>query len=495
MVKKKINITAEKTAVKNDPPAPIVKKPWWRRFWLTGILLAVSLFVFAYSVIGRIDLINKGVTGSSLFSQLGHIITRSADPIDGEAQDRINFLLLGIGGAGHDGALLTDTIIVASLKPSTGQVAMISIPRDLIVEFPTYYNRKINNAIVFGQQLDYPGGGDQLSVAMVEQVTGLDINYYGRIDFSGFEQIVDQLAGVAVTVDNSFIDYQYPTNNYGYQTVSFTAGEQTLSGDRALKFVRSRHGNNGEGSDFARSRRQQKVLAAIQDKAFSLGTLTNPVKMQNILNTVSSNVKTNMEFHEMLRFSSLLKEADTNNIITVVLENGQDGLLTTTSGIDGAYILEPKAGDFSEIQKLSQNVFQAEQSDTTIPEKATIAIHNGTLYGGLARTTAEKIGSNNIKVVEVANALTRDNSDTVIYDLTGGEKPQTLSRLKSLVSYAHVSSNLPFFLDSQYDLTYENINASVYPVLGISTSEVVDFLIILGTDAIANTNTNNPSSV
>jgi len=80
------------------------------------------------------------------------------------------------------------------------------------------------------------------------------------------------------------VDYTYPTLDYGYQTVRFTEGDQTMDGDTALKYVRSRHGTNGEGSDFARSKRQQKVILAVKEKLSGFGTLANPSKVNAVLN-------------------------------------------------------------------------------------------------------------------------------------------------------------------------------------------------------------------
>jgi len=94
----------------------------------------------------------------------------------------------------------------------------------------------------------------------VEELVGEEIQYYAMIDLKGFVNLIDSLDGTYINVENSFTDYMYPAdNNVGYQTVTFTAGPQTMDGDIALKYARSRHSmDNGEGSDFARARRQQK---------------------------------------------------------------------------------------------------------------------------------------------------------------------------------------------------------------------------------------------
>lgn len=461
-------------------------RPWWRRFWLLAPLFVLSLGIAAYSMVAQIGQINQSTTGTSFISQLGHLIASQDKPLAGEASDRINFLLMGIGGAGHDGPLLTDTIIVASLKPSTNQVAMISIPRDLLVKFPNDTYRKINNAVYLGGLLNYTGGGEQLLADIITDVTGLQIDYFARIDFAGFAEAIDELGGINVTVDTAFADYEYPTDNYGYQTISFLAGPQMMDGDTALKFVRSRHGNNGEGSDFARSARQQKVLAALRDKALSLGTLTNPVKLQRIISALSSHIKTNAELWELARLSEILKDADTEHIKTAVLDNSPEGLLKHTTGIDGAYLLEPVSGTYNEIHALARDIFSAPSTEI---ESATVAIHNGTAYTGLARTTANKITSKKLYVVEVANAPTKDSDQTIIYDLTGGQKPAALAYLKRTLGTNRVASNLPFFLDEYNELSYNNINAAQNPVLGITTSEAVDFLVVLGADAALTSST------
>lgn len=483
MATPKINLKEAKAKhgqpVLDRPPTP--SRPWWRRFWLSGPLLFVSVGIFAYSITAQLGQINQSATGTSFFVQLGHLLTTPDRAIAGEADDRINVLLLGIGGEGHQGALLTDTIIVASVKPSTGQVAMLSIPRDLVVTFPNQTYRKINNAVYLGDILNYPGGGEQLSADIVTDVTGLDIHYYGQIDFNGFKQVIDLVGGVTVVIERSFTDYQYPTLNFGYQTVSFAAGRQTLTGDQALKFVRSRHGNNGEGSDFARSARQQKVLSAIKDKALSVGTLTNPVKLQKVVATLSAHVKTNAELWELARLSNIVKEANTSNIRTVVLDNSPEGLLITTTGQDGAYLLEPRSGDYREIRQLARGIFD---QPTDQAETATVAIHNGTSIGGLARQAAQRLQTASLLIVEIGNAFSRDADQTVIYDLTGGQKPVTLAYLKQKLGANRVASNLPFFLDNYYDLTYETISRAESPVLGLTTAEPVDFLIVIGRDAI-----------
>ena len=248
-------------------------------------VLSVSALVLVVLVTGgwlayrAISLINtKKLDGSKLsfFQQLTHIVTSTDQQLQGESDDRVNILLLGYGGAGHDGPYLTDTMMLVSFQPSTKKVALISIPRDLYVNIPGYGYRKINEIMSDGRDQKYPGGGEAMTVKVVSDLLNTPIQYYASIDFNGFKQVIDQVDGVTVTVDRTFYDAMYPDSGIGYDPVSFKAGTQTMNGTTALKFARSRHGNNGEGTDFARAARQQKIILALKDKLLSFGTLSNP---------------------------------------------------------------------------------------------------------------------------------------------------------------------------------------------------------------------------
>jgi LCP family protein required for cell wall assembly len=199
-------------------------------------------------------------------------------------------------------------------------------------------------------------------------VLGIPVHYYAVVNFSLFKDAIDTLGGIDVNVDRDFIDYQYPVEgkedaplNERYQTVEFKAGPQTMDGETALKYVRSRKGNNGEGTDFARSERQQKVIEAIKKKALSTQTLINPVKLKQLYDLYSKEVDTNVSLNDVQSFYLLSQQVDFDKIISVVLDDrsaaDEGGLLY--SPVDdklygGAYVLIPKAGDFSQIHAYVQ---------------------------------------------------------------------------------------------------------------------------------------------
>jgi polyisoprenyl-teichoic acid--peptidoglycan teichoic acid transferase len=188
---------------------------------------------------------------------------------------RTNILILGIGGGTHEGFDLTDTIMVLSLNSAKKSVALMSIPRDI---WSDTLKDKVNTAYHYGE-LKQKGGGLLLSKVIVEDVTGMPIHYAVVVDFSGFTKVIDAVGGITVNVPEAFTDTQYPkpgmeqaacpgdpTNACVYETVHFDAGLQHMDGARALIYARSRHAEGDQGSDFARSRRQQVIMVALKDR-------------------------------------------------------------------------------------------------------------------------------------------------------------------------------------------------------------------------------------
>ncbi len=376
-------------------------------------------------------------------------------------EDRINVLLLGIGGENHDGAQLTDTIMIASIRPSTNQVALFSLPRDLLVNIEGYGWRKINNANAFGE-MNQPGSGGELASKTIASTFDIPVHYYLRVDFKAFSDLIDILGGVTVTVDKSFTDYTYPTSDKKIQTISFEAGKQTMDGQRALMFVRSRHsGQNNEGSDFARSHRQQKVLMAVKQKMFSSALFFRPQKIADILDSLKRNVSTNLQNWQILTLGNIVRKTHQDDIISTVIDDGEGGYLVSGTGPDGAYILQPRSGSFDEIQQKIKNIFDEfpQNEDVTIGDQASVAIKNGTLLEGLATRTASLIKGYSFSIHSIANADARDYQQTIIFDLTGGKKKKQLEFLKNKLH-----------AQSVYDPYSQEL----------SNTEQADFLVIIG---------------
>jgi polyisoprenyl-teichoic acid--peptidoglycan teichoic acid transferase len=283
---------------------------------------------------------------------------------------RTNVLILGSDQRSEESVLskstLTDTVLVASIGRIDSDVVLISLPRDLWVNWTDSQGNDRYSKLNAVYPAQY-GGSEQLSQT-IEDVLGMPVHYYTLVTFDMFKEVIDLLGGVDVTVDNSFTDYFYPVEgkenapqSERYETVQFIAGTQTMGGDIALKFVRSRKGDNGEGTDFARSKRQQKVIGAIKEKAFSIQTLVNPAKLKSLYETYKNNVDTNIDFSTIQSFYLLSQEIDYEKIISVVLDDRsqavEGGLLYApedTSLYGGAYVLLPQTGDYDQIHAYVQ---------------------------------------------------------------------------------------------------------------------------------------------
>jgi len=279
--------------------------------------------------------------------------------------DRLNILLLGLRGEDDpNGGALTDSIMIFSFKKSTGQTALISIPRDLYVEIPGMNGKKekINFAYAHGYDKNGVAGGLYLSKIAVSRVSGLFINQAIVVNHEAFREIVDILGGIDVYLEAPFQEKSQFAKEI---LIDLPAGKNHLDGATALYFVRSRFST----SDFDRARRQQKVLLAIKDKALSLGFLTNPGKIFQVLESLGRNVKTDISFSDISSFITIAQKIDTNKVIHKVFDTTPDGLLYATHSENGAYILLPVKGDFSQIQQACQRIFDLAKETPSITKQ------------------------------------------------------------------------------------------------------------------------------
>ncbi len=202
-------------------------------------------------------------------------------------------LLVGVDSRKGDDISNTDTIMVASYNYETNNIQLISIPRDFHVEVDKQARlfQRINSVYAREERKQKNGGGFEGLKRSITEVTGLEIQYHALVDFKAFEEIIDSLGGVNVNVENSFTDYRYPSG-VKYKTVSFQAGPQVMDGKTALEYARSRHSmQNNEGSDYARARRQQKVIIAIQNKISQSDALNDPKILIDMLSSIVNNIK------------------------------------------------------------------------------------------------------------------------------------------------------------------------------------------------------------
>lgn len=335
----------------------------------------ITLFIFALIFILKITPFLWGV-----------FVDKNIDVKKTKTGD-INILLMGIGGGKHEGPELTDTMILASLHPKENRIDLISIPRDLYVK---EIEKKINQAYALGQK--QKGKGILVARSAVDYITGVRADYVVVIDFSGFIRFVDLLGGIDIDVENTLDDYAYPLGGKEEELcnvteegiASFSAqiatgsateydifpcrfshlhvekGRRHMDGELALKFVRSRHALGSEGSDFARSKRQQSVIDAVRNKALSLGTLTNPVRVVGIVGILRGNIFTDIpesQYDDFIKLSNKMQDAKIRSYIIDQGDKIKDrmGLLVNPplDKYNGQWVLVPRIGDsdFSEVME------------------------------------------------------------------------------------------------------------------------------------------------
>jgi len=340
---------------------------------ILGLLLALAIFL---TTLSGSSVVNFIITGTSLNSDDG----------------RVNVLLLGMAGGSYDGATLTDTILVASYNLKTHKLHIISIPRDLWL--PSLRS-KANAVYQLGLTQK---NGLNFAKTVMGNVLGLPIHYGLRVDFNGFMEIVDVLGGIGVEVERTFDDYLYPIKgrendlcgyieeerefseeeakqlniepgqrkvfispegniatdsaeeNKGakyftcrYEQIHFAKGPNHMDGEIALKYVRSRHGTYEEGSDFARSARQEKVIQAIRKKILSLETLTDPQKVKELMKTLGRSIDTDISIYSVAEFYKLSN--DLEKTYSIVLDNSKkEGL----PGSRKSLLIQPPLADYGD---------------------------------------------------------------------------------------------------------------------------------------------------
>ena len=430
------DVTNQSEKKPKDQDFIVTKRPSQKKSWSKTIIKLIFWGLFLYFAIIGVKALsaytNISVKNEGLKSPFLKLPKITSEVLAGEGDGRINILLIGIGGEKHTkGGNLADTIIIASIDPNNKKVAILSIPRDLQITLPKPLlgYEKINAVHALGEQESkkISGGGPQLLKKTVSIILDLPIHYFIRIDFEGLKKIVDTLGGITVAVEKPISDPLYPAPNLiDYEPFKINAGEQKLNGSTALKYVRSRQTT----SDFDRAKRQQQVLMAIKDKSLTIGVLSNPKKVFELISALGKHIKTDLQAIEMERLLSLLKDIDSTSIINKVLDNDSDGPLMSTN--NGGYYLVPKTGNFKEVQAIAHSIF----TDPYISqENASIAIQNGSNKTGKGNEVADMLKRYNYKIDSIVTSPL-NSATTYIYDMTKGNKKITVGLLKKRLNAA-----------------------------------------------------------
>ena len=330
----------------------------------------------------------------------------------------INFLLIG-HDQGSPTSFRTDTLVAVILWPQSGQVSMISIPRDLWVYIPTVGMQRINTAYEYGIG-NYPGGGAALLRDTIAYNLGIHIDHMAMVDFSGFSRIVDTLGGIDVPVacpytDWRLIDPSYDPNdpnNWAEYTVQ--PGMIHMDGDLALWYARSREAS----SDFDRGRRQQEVLRAIFAQALKTNTLSH---IPQLYSDFSSTITTDLGLADILKLALYAPKLTNADIRGYYIRPPYVSAWVTPGGADVLLPNQPS---------LQQFLIQSTTFSTTSTQRDSISIQveNGTPFNGWAALAANRLNYAGYQTA-IANADRQNYSNSVLIDMTKSQDPNARNAL------------------------------------------------------------------
>jgi len=382
---------------------------------LTAVLCAVILFAGTVKALVSLKILSL------------HSITGIAGtPLPKDEYGHTNILLLGQGDESHEGADLTDTMMIASIDPKTRSVALLSIPRDLYLTNPgdkmvpgrineQYWNYR--RKLEYGpDKMERPAASQIAMRELADQVGRLfkvQIHHVIKVDFIGFVQAVDAIGGIEVDIPNGLVDTEYPGPNYTYQTFAISAGLQTLDGETALKYARSRHST----SDFDRSRRQQLIIRAVGDKIKSQGILSQPNQLVSLMNIMKDHVETSMTFRELLTLAGMGQDLDRNNLFSMNIRDGDGpgGFLYSPPRdlFGGAAVLLPlsSTGNGEGWQKIQMLVQLLLNLRTPYLHPATINVLNAGAPSGSSRALGSELVRYGFAVDKMENTAADEKKD------------------------------------------------------------------------------------
>ncbi|GAC1392611.1 MAG: hypothetical protein NVSMB46_08920 [Candidatus Saccharimonadales bacterium] len=432
--------------------------------------LAIVLLIFVVVIGGWLGykIIRNGLkifNGSNLLGLL------SSTKLRGEDKGRVNILLAGTSedDPHHDGADLTDSIMLISVDTNSHKAFLLSIPRDLWVKLPGYNHQKINAANHYGNvdkfnEDGYAQGGIGLLEKVISEDFRIPIHYYAKVDYTAFRDSVNAVGGIDVTINsvnkNGLYDPNIGPQDHG--PLRLRNGTQHLDGQTALNLARARgdspYSYGFPASDFDRTMHQRQMMVALKDKALSSGVLSNPDKLSNLLDAIGNHVKTDLKPSEVRRLYDIGKQIGSSSIQSVSMGD----LLTNYQAADGELALRPIDGldDFTSIQNYLNRLIM---NDPTISEKPTVIVLNGSNAYGVAKKEAAILTSRGFNVIDSGNA-SHIYANSLFVDKTNGGKPGSKSLLQKVLS-ANVTITGEALTESQ--------------------GTKADFVVIVGSSAVA----------
>ncbi len=416
-------------------------------FSIAALLIAYITFVAVRDLIARWQLTNlPGITLRDLTPTPGPggatpvpnssapqepALGPTPPPWDGSS--RVTMLIMGLDYRDWtvgEGPPRTDTMILFTIDPIHLKAGMLSIPRDLWVNIPGSGYGRINTAYQLGEAYQLPGGGPALASETVEELLGVQVDYYAQVDFGAFVRFIDEIGGVTVEfTETTKLDPQGTGN-----TKRFKPGRYTLPGDLALAYVRMR---KTEGGDFDRSQRQQAVIMSIRDRILKYDMLPTLIaKAPTLYDELSSGIHTNLSLDEAIRLAWLASQIPAEDIKQGAIGTQQINFAKSPDGTQD--VLKPIT---QKIRELRDEVFGSANpaqplaislgtAELVKQENARVRVLNGSSVAGLGARTTDYLKSQGVNVTETGNADQYTATSEITF-YTG--KPYTLKYLVDLM--------------------------------------------------------------
>lgn len=412
-------------------------------------MLAILIAVSGWWAYGLLNNVNK-VFHSNVIAD-AHALITPTDPLNGEAQGRVNVLLAGDsddrtdGGGGGD---LTDSVMVVSIDTVHHTGFMLTIPRDTWVQLPPNggplagTDQKINaaNTLTNFSAPGFPNGGMGALEYVITKDFGIPIDYYSLINYQAFEDAVNAVGGITINIQSSdprgIYDASPMSPGSDQPLIKLPNGPVTLDGVTALNLARARgdaYGSYGLAQgDFDRTEHQRQMLVALEQKAMTAGVISNPIRVSQLFDTLGQNVQTDLTISNALRFAQLAKGISATSLQSLALsDSGSNPLLTPYRTPSGEDALAPKAGidNYTQIQ---QYYAQLTSSSPVVQEAPTVVVLNGSGNASLGKQEASALQAKGFTVVSTENAESNYASSMVV-DLTNGQKPASRQVLQQLL--------------------------------------------------------------
>ncbi len=392
------------------------------------------------------------------FSKITQVLSPEV-AIKGQDRGRTNFLILGLDATPGGG--LTDTIMIASYYHKEKKVITVNVPRDFLVQYKTldpYSNQLVDSSVKINEVYRAAtqrglNGGREISNFIAKEFN-IPIDYWITANFDAVEKTVEAIGGIDVSVDNSFTDCEYPNRDYSglLPCQKFTKGAEKMNSTRALIYARSRHGNNGEGSDFARARRQSIVIQSIIQKIKGQNMLASIASLNSLFGILGNNVKTSMTLNELKSVVSILRGVDLKSNYNKVIWAVGNGFFCDQTTQDFGYHIfycDGAIGGSSAIISTGRNAARLEVKNLlSVANKDKLDKTSFDIYGN-GSSSAKKLSA---ALANLGFDSVNLNNNKVIIPITSGKDivnlyikdPTILNEVKSLNLENKLNKNTEF---------------------------------------------------